>query len=147
LGYTYYDYPNANDNSDVGEVWFSLTFKELPLDLSFNTLFAYDFKITSLGPDEGWYYSFGLSKNFPLPKSFLFQEGQTLNLGINCWGNDGVAGLKPTFVYATEFSLSTTYNLNKIGISPSINYVLNYEEEINQGEDEFWVGIEFGCSF
>jgi len=50
FGYTYYDYPNTNDNSDIGEIWFSLNFKKLPLNVSFNTFFAYDFKITSSGP-------------------------------------------------------------------------------------------------
>lgn len=150
FGYTYYDYSNADKYSDVYEPWVSFTLNRiphLPLDISFNIFAGYDFAAASGGPDEGWYYSWGFSIDLPLPKSLVAQKDQFLSLDITNWGEDGVADLKPSFVYATEFSLSTTYTFKYFSISPSINYTLNHKDEINSGDDEVWVGLSFEYTF
>jgi hypothetical protein len=149
LGYTYYDYPKADKDSDIQEPWVSLTISNLPnlSLLSINLFAGYDFNVSSNGPDEGWYYSWGIGLDIPLPECPFFQDAQTLGLSITNWGTDGAQDLKPCSLYATEISLSTTYNLGKLGITPSLNYVINHEDEINNGKEEFWVGLDLSYSF
>ncbi len=150
LGYTYYDYPKANKYSDVQEPWASFTLNKipyLPLDVSFNVFAGYDVAAASGGPEEGWYYSWGLSTDLPLPQSSFTQSGQSLSLGVTNWGEDGVAGLKPSSLYATEISLSTTYAMGKLSITPTLNYTMNYKEEINNGNEELWGGLEVSYAF
>lgn len=119
----------------------------LPIDVSMSVFAGYSFKATSDGPDEGWFFSWGFDTETPLPNICLFQEDQTLALGIVNWGNDGVADLDPNPLYATEFSASTSYALGKFSITPNINYALNYDEDINDGNDEFWGGVELSYAF
>lgn len=149
-GFTYFDFPNANKLYDVMEPWFSLTLKKIPvipLDISMEIFGGYDFKVASGGPEEGWYYSWGLGTEVPLIKSAFFQNGQALEISITNWGNDGVAGLKPSVLYATEFSFSTTYKFRDFDVTPSLNYSLCYEDEINSGDDELWAAIDISYSF
>lgn len=149
-GYTYFDYPNTGKTADVSEPWMSVTFDKIPkfpIDVAFNIFAAYDFQAASGGPDEGWYYSWGLSTDLGLPKCAITQDGQMLSLGITNWGNDGPADLKPSALYATDFSVSTSYAFDNFTISPSLNYTANYEDEINNGDDEFWGGIEISYAF
>ncbi|MCF7892106.1 MAG: hypothetical protein K9L87_03315 [Candidatus Omnitrophica bacterium] len=150
LGYTYFDFPNASSDSDVQEPWISLSLAKIPglgIDISFDLFAGYDFKAASGGPDEGWYYSWGLGTEIPLPHLVLFQEGQTLSLAVVNWGNDGVADLEPNSLYATELSLSTSYAFGKFSISPSFNYTINHEEKINNGDEEVWGGVEVSYAF
>ena len=150
LGYTYYDYPKANKYSDIQEPWVSFTFNKipyLPLDVSFNIFAGYDFAVSSGGPEEGWYYSWGLSTELPLPECSFTQNGQSLSLGITNWGQDGVAGLKPSSLYAAEINLSTAYTVGKFGIAPKLSYTINYEEGINNGNEELYGGVDVSCVF
>ncbi len=150
LGYTYFDYPKANDKSDVQEPWAAITLNKipsLPLDVSFTVFAGYDYEVTSSGPEEGWYYSWGFDTELLLPKVVIFQDGQSLAVGITNWGNDGVAGLKPSSFYATEIGLSTSYAFKSFSVTPSINYTINYEDEINSGEDEIWTGMDISYIF
>ncbi len=150
LGYTYYDYPKANKYSDVQEPWVSFTLNRipyLPLDVSFNVFAGYDFSAASGGPEEGWYYSWGLSTELPLPESSLTQKGQSLSLGITNWGEDGVGGLKPSSLYAVEISISTSYSAGKFSITPTLDYTINCEDKINNGDDELWGGLEISYTF
>jgi len=150
FGFTYFDFPNTGSTADVSEPWLSLTFNKIPLlpiDISANVFAGYDFQAKSGGPDEGWYYSFGFGTEIPLIDSLVTQEGQALSLSMINWGNDGVADLKPSFVYATDYSISTSYNLGSLSISPSINYIVNYEDQINSGDCEFLTGLGFSYAF
>jgi hypothetical protein len=150
FGYTYFDFPNANSQSDVQESWISVAlneFPELPIAVSVVLFAGYDFKATSNGPDEGWYYSWGLNTELSLPKLLFLQEEQTISLEIVNWGNDGVANLKSESLYATEFSVSTSYSFDAFEVTPSLNYTINYEDEINNGDEEFWSGIQISYAF
>ncbi len=149
-GYTYFDYPNSGSASDVSELWISATLNELPflpIEVSLSGFIGYDLQAKSGGPDEGIYFSWGLDTELPLPQLSLFQEGQTLALGIVNWGNDGVADLEPSSLYATEISLSTSYEFAGFNISPNLHYTINYEEQINNGDEELWGGIEVSYAF
>jgi hypothetical protein len=148
FGYTYFDFPNTASQADVQEPWISFTLSKIPIfnyEISLNLFAGYDFKTTSGGPDEGWYYSWGVSIEIPLES--ILTKKQSLILDITNWGNDGVADLKPSSLYATELSLSTSYNLGKFTITPSLHYTINYEDEINSGDEELWGGIEFSYVF
>ena len=145
-GYTYFDYPKANNNSDIQETWASLALS-LPFDTTFNLFGGYDFKVTSAGPDAGWYYSWGLGKDFPLPPIAFFQKDQTANFSVTNWGNDGPGGLKPCVLYATELDLATTYTLGKFSITPKLGYIINHKKAINNGKEEFWGSLELGYVF
>lgn len=150
VGYTYFDYPKANAKSDVQEPWTSITLNKipvLPIDVSFTVFAGYDFEAVSGGPDEGWYYSWGFNTELPLPSIAVFQNEQTLALGITNWGNDGVAGMKSSSLYATDISLATTYVFKSFSITPSVNYTINYEDEINNGEEEIWSGLDVSYAF
>ena len=149
-GYTYFDYPNSNQRADVQEPWLSVTLNRIPLlpiEISANVFAGYDFQAASGGPDEGWYYSWGFSTQVPLPKYIFTQQEQTLSLGLTNWGNDGVADLEPCGLYASEFSISTSYNFANFSITPSFNYTLNHEDQINNGDDEIWAGIAVSRAF
>ncbi|MFC1708764.1 hypothetical protein ACFL2J_01715 [Candidatus Omnitrophota bacterium] len=151
IGYTYFDFPNSGSTTDVSESWVSFTLNsiipDLPFEIAANIFAGYDFQATSGGPEEGWYYSWGFSTDLDLPESALTQEEQSLSIGVTNWGNDGVAGLEPSKLYATDISLTTSYSLGKLSISPSLNFSINHEDKINNGDDEFWTGIEFSYVF
>ena len=70
-----------------------------------------------------------------------------MTLSIINWGNDGVSDLKPSLLYATEFSLLTNYLLGGIEITPGVHYALNYEDTINSGDDELWFSITATYAF
>ncbi|MCF7908227.1 MAG: hypothetical protein K9L86_05110 [Candidatus Omnitrophica bacterium] len=149
-GYTYFDFPNTASTADVSESWLSGTLNKipfLPIDVSASFFAGYDFQAKSGGPDEGWYYSWGFDAELPLLKHSLIQEGQTLALGVVNWGNDGVADLEPSSLYATELSLSTSYALGGFSLTPSLHYTINHEEEINNGDEELWGGFEVSYGF
>jgi len=150
LGYTYFDYPNTGKTADVQEPWMSLGFGKIPglgIDITPSIFLGYDMEAASGGIDAGWYYSFGFDTELPFPQCALFKQGQTLAISVVNWGNDGVADLKPSFVYATDIGFSTTYDLGQFSVTPSFHYVLNYEDEINSGNDETWAGIEIAYAF
>ncbi len=149
-GYVYFNFPHSGRTADIQEPWLSLTLNQipiLPIAISTGIFAGYDFKVKSGGPNQGWYYAWDLGTEFALPKTSLTQEGQTLSLGAVNWGNDGVADLKSSVLYATEFSLSTGYSLVDFSITPSINYSMNHESQINNGDDEIWGGIEISRAF
>jgi len=150
-GFVYFDYPNTASTADVVEPWMSCTFNDimpaLPVEIAAKVFAGYDFQAKSGGPDEGWYYSWGLGTSILLPKCALTQEDQALSLSFTNWGNDGVANLKPSCLYATDLSVATTYAAGKISFTPSINYTMNYEDEINSGNSELWGGITIGILF
>ena len=149
-GYTYFDYPNTGSTADVSELWISAVLNKLPflpIDVSLSGFIGSDLQTKSGGPDEGIYFSWGFDTELPLPQLSLFQKGQTLALGIVNWGNDGVADLEPSSLYATELSLSTSYEFAGFSISPNLHYTINYEEQINNGDEELWGGIEVSYAF
>jgi hypothetical protein len=119
----------------------------LPLDISINVFAGYDFAVASGGPDNGWYYSWGLDTELSFPQFPLVQDGQTLVIGVVNWGNDGVADFKPSTFYATELSFSTSYTFAAFSITPNFHYTINYEDKINHGDEEFWGGIEISYGF
>lgn len=151
VGYTYFDFPNLGSSvADVHEPWISVsvdTIPFLPVDISFSTFAGYDQAAESGGPEDGWYFSYGFGYDVPLPKIRFTQEGQALSLGVTMWGTDGVAGLEPNMLYATELSASMSYSFDEISFGPSINYTINHEDKINSGDNEFWAGVEFSYSF
>lgn len=149
-GYTYFDYPNTASTVDVSEPWISATWNKLPflpIEVSFTGFIGFDLQAKSGGPDEGIYFSWGFDTELPLSELAVFQEGQTLALGIVNWGNDGPADLEPSSLYATEISLSTSYGVAGFSISPNLHYTISYEELINSGNDELWGGIEVSYAF
>jgi len=60
---------------------------------------------------------------------------------------DGVAGLNALSLYATEISLSASYSVGRFLVTPSLNYTVNYEEKINNGDEELWGGLEISYAF
>lgn len=148
-GYTYFDFPKANKDSDSNEFWGSLTFTKLPflpMPVSFNLYAAYEFRASAKGPEDGWYYTWGFGTELNLPNWKIFQKEQNLYLDVTNWGTDGIVGLKSTSLYATECSLSTSYNIFGLTVAPSFNYVFSYEDEINN-EDEIWGRIDVSYAF
>ncbi len=148
LGFTYFNFPNTSLDSDVSEPWLAID-GPLPFlaNLSFNVFAAYDFKVTSGGPDEGWYYSWGFGYSLPLDFLAVAREGQTLNFAVTNWGNDGVADLKSSLLYATELSFSTSYFLGEAALTPGFHYSINHESQINDGNDEIWGSITVSYLF
>lgn len=148
-GYNYFDFPRANNNSDLNEFWGLLQLERLPflpIPVSAALYAEYEFKATREGPENGWYYFWGLGTKLLLPRCKIFQEAQNLSLDVTNWGTDGVGGLKPSSLYATECSVATSYSFAGFSITPSFNYLFSYEDTIND-EDEAWVRIEVSYSF
>ena len=77
----------------------------------------------------------------------IFQNGQTANFSVTNWGNNGPGGLKPFALYASEFDLATAYTWGKFSITPELSYTINYKKEINNGDEEFYSGINFSYAF
>jgi hypothetical protein len=151
VGNTYYDYPNTSSTADVNEPWLSFTWNELPflpLPVSMTLFGGYDFKARFEGPEEGWYFSWGFDTELPLPAAGgIFQEGQTVALGVVNWGQDGVAGLTPSSLYSTELSASTTYAAGSFTFTPNMHYSFMHEDTINGGKNELWGGLEVSYAF
>ena len=149
LGYVYFDYPKADRYADAHRVWGSFSLLEipkLPISVSFDLFAAYEFEAHDDGPENGWYYAWGFGTELDLPKFVFTQDDQKINLNITNWGTDGVGGLKSDSLYATEFNISTDYLFNKFTITPNLNYVSSYEDEIND-ENEIWGGVEVSYTF
>ncbi|MFH1479439.1 MAG: hypothetical protein ABIG92_06695 [Candidatus Omnitrophota bacterium] len=149
-GYVYFDYPRLDQYSDINEVWGSLTWCKipyLPIDISATVLGAYEFEAASDGPENGWYYSWGFNTVLPLPDCKIFQNGQNISLGLTNWGNDGVGGLKPSRLYATDLSATTSYSFKKFTITPGFYYTINHVEQINSGDSELWGSISVSYAF
>jgi len=149
-GVTYFDFPNTTSRADVIEPWIGLTLNkipELPIYVSLILFAGYDFQGKSGGPDEGWYYSWGFETEIPFTVCPKAADDQTLVIGIVNWGHDGVGDMEPNALYATEINLSTGYEVGEYSLSPSIHYVVGYEELINAGDDEIWFGLELGRNF
>jgi len=145
-GVTYFDYPNTASTADIVEPFVSANFT-LPMELTLSTFLGYDFQAKSGGIEDTVYWAFGLSRNFALPKLPIFQDGQALTASFKNWGQYADSNNSGYFVYATDFSLSTTYNVGKVGITPMVTYTPNYQEEINSGDDEFYAGLTVGVTF
>jgi len=149
IGYNYCDFPKANRNSDFNKFLANLTLAEipnLPISISFNLYAAYQFEAAAEGSEDGWYYSWGFGTELPLSEWRIFQKEQSANIEVANWGNDGVAGSKPSSLYATECSISTDYSFWEFTITPSFNYVFSYENSINS-EDEIWGRIDVSYAF
>ena len=149
-GYVYFDFPKANKNSDYNEFWGSLTWLELPnlpILISATLFTGYEIEAAAEGPENGQYYSWGFVSELNLTQRKLFQEDQKLSLEVTNWGNDGVAGLKPSRLYATELSASTSYSLIGFSIIPAFHYSFSHEKEINSGDDEVWGSIDIRYVF
>jgi hypothetical protein len=148
-GYTYFDFPKANKDSDSNEFWGSLTLTKLPflpISVSFTLYAAYEFRASVKGPEDGWYYTWGFGTELDLPDWKIFREDQNLCLDVTNWGTDGIVGLKSSSLYATECSASTSYSFAGFTITPSFNYVFSHEDAINN-EDEIWGRIDVSYTF
>lgn len=148
-GFTHFDYVKANRYSDLHEIWMSASLFKipiLPVDVSFNVLAAYEFEAVNEGPEDGMYYSWGFSTSVPMGRCPLAQEEQTFDMAVTNWGNDGVTGLKPSALYATEITLSTSYAAGPVTITPGFMYVASHEKEINE-DDEIAGTIDISYSF
>ncbi|MBU2043771.1 MAG: hypothetical protein KJ619_00875 [Candidatus Omnitrophica bacterium] len=149
-GFTYFDYPNTSSTADVAEPWFSIVLNKipfLPIDISATVFAGYDFAAKAGGPDEGWYYSWSFATDIVLADLPFTQKDQVLSLGFTNWGNDGVADLKPSKLYATDIFLSTSYQYKGFTFTPALNYTLGHNESINSGNDEFWTSFQVAYSF
>jgi len=150
LGSTYYAYPNTVNTANISEPWGALTLNKipfLPIDVSATVFAGYDFEAHHGGADEGWYYSWSLDTEIPLSRLAFSQKDQKLDIGVINWGNDGVADLKPSTLYATEVYLLTAYTLNNFNFVPSVHYVISHEDEINNGDNEVWFSLSMGYTF
>jgi len=145
-GLTYFDYTNTHNAADAVELWAQGDFT-LPAEIVMTLFAAYDFEAKSKGPDDGLYYSWGFSREFALSESPASQPGQTITLSVTNWGTDGAYDFKPCFLYATELSVATTYKVGSFDLTPSLNYSIGYEEQINNGDEELWGGIEVKYAF
>lgn len=150
IGHTYYDFPKANDDSDNHEVWMGASLFDLPylpISVSFDIFAGYNFRSSSGGPEDGWYYSWGFATDQDLPSWEIFQKEQQLNLAVTFWGNDGVAGNEPSALYAIDFAVATDYAYQGFTITPSIQWVINNEDLINDDDYELLGRIDVSYSF
>jgi hypothetical protein len=146
LGETYYDYYNTHRFADSNENWASMTLP-LPQEFNFNLFGAYDYPVAEEGPNRGFYGSWGVSRDVPLPKTFITQTDQVLSCSIVNWGSDGPYDLKPSLLYATEFNVATCYNFDKVSVGFGIHYVVNYDKDINNGNHYLWGGLDLAYTF
>jgi hypothetical protein len=149
-GWTYYDYPNTAGTADAHEPWFGFTWLKLPMiswDTTFKIWLGYNFEPRSGGLDSGIYYSYGTDTKIPLLLTSFTQSDQTVGFSVTNWGQDGVADLRPSFLYATDLGIYTNYNFGKFMITPNVHYVVNHRETINQGTNEFVSGVNVSYSW
>ena len=151
FGYTYIDFPRLNKRSDISETWAALTVEQIPhivLPLYFSMGAMYDFAAASGGPDEGWFYYWTVGLHLPLPViAGVPLLGEYLDVSLTNWGNDGAADLPANSLYATEYALSTTYNFKGFAVTPSVNYLVSYDDGINNGNDEVWFSVKIAYNF
>jgi uncharacterized protein (TIGR02001 family) len=128
---SYPDYPNKNSTSP--EIYLGTTFPSLPLSPRLTAYY-------DLNLGDGLYLTFDLERSFTL----------------------GAQVLRPTFLvaYTTQnesfgvdpgfsdvcFGLSTDFPLQRLTLTPCLNYVIVPNETVNQ-EDEIWAGLTISYDF
>ncbi len=149
-GYVYFDYPNANSLADVNEFWGSISILAIPgleeIPLSTTIWAGYDFPVDSGGPERGWYFSLTEAVEVELPKVSEMLDAPVLGSAITIGGTDGVGGVDAELLSYIQYSLSMTIGKGNVSFGPSLHYVDNFEDTINDN-DEIWVSCDFSVGF
>lgn len=88
---------------------------------------------------EGGVHELGLAYALPVA------EKQTLDLSSTVNYHDGVFDVDPGWSHATA-SLSTTFRVAGLRVSPGVNYQWTFEDTVNE-EDEFWGQLSVARDF
>lgn len=139
VGYTHYDFPDADAYSDEAYVGLSID-----SFLSPSLTVYYDFGDTDNGGGEGTYVSLGIGHSFDLADYVALDLGAALGYNDELFieGEGFDLGLSAGFTFTLTEDLT---------VSPSVNYSLPFgdlkDEADGNQDDEFFAGISFGYSF
>lgn len=146
-GYAYYNLQDIkNTEGDL---------HHLHLTMSLPTIFKFSPYITAEKYipedksilDGGFVHRFGVKYPVTLPR---FLKKQVVDFDLSLGGHDGAFGTRPEKISSGKLSISSTFKLWKVDVTPNINFQerFGYKEE-NGGlaEDKVWFGVGFSYKF
>ncbi|MFH1753658.1 MAG: hypothetical protein ABH875_05695 [Candidatus Omnitrophota bacterium] len=136
-GYTFYTFPNLDDDDITNEIYFGISLDTL-LQPSYTAYWDFD-------QGDGWYHEWGIGHSFDL-EPITVDAGISLGLNVEQWGYD-------TSLTALNFATSATIPLDKIfnieylkyiTVAPHISYSLRLD---TQYENEVYGGVAATVAF
>lgn len=149
--YTYFTYIHLNNDIDAQEILLSLSFDQLiPLGPSYlvpGYEMAYDWAgvQSSDKVDNGFFHTFSLGYDIPVPALIPSQEEQAISLYSDLTYGDGAFETDSGFSYAT-LGVSTTFEWSGVYLTPALYYQFSFEDSVND-EDDFYAMISLGYTF
>ncbi len=151
LGYTYFSYPKTGSDFDAQETALSVSFPNLiPLGSSslvpgYAIFYDWDGVQSEDKIDNGWFQTFSLNYDFPIPTIIPDQEEQALTLYSDLTYNDGAFETDSGWSHATV-GISTTFEWKKLYFTPALYYQFTFEDSVNT-EDDLYTLLSVGFSF
>ncbi len=147
VGYAFYNcYDLSNTKGDLHAL--SIRF-DLPKihGIAPYALLEWDIPVDEEILDGGVVYKFGGMYDLVLPNSI---GSQIININLALTGHDGAYGTSPELISCGKLSLSTTFHVWKVGITPEVNFQKRLGYKVRDGgmtSDEIWYGVNFDVPF
>ncbi|MDP8242489.1 MAG: hypothetical protein P9L94_00300 [Candidatus Hinthialibacter antarcticus] len=149
--YTYFSFPKLNSQIDGQEIGLSFTFDQLlpigpsVLVPSYTVYYEWDGIQSEEAIDNGFYHTFALGYDVPIPALLPEQEEQAISLMADVTYGDGPYDTASGFLYATV-GASTTFEWNNFYLTPAVYYQFSFDDSVND-EDDLYTLISIGYSF
>ena len=151
LLYTYFTYPKTNRGGDAQEVGLTVSWDQLiplgPTYLvpSYSVFYDWDGVQGSGKVDDGFFHTFALTYDIPVPALIPSQEEQAISLLADITYGDGAFDTEPAWSYST-LGASTTFEWNSMYFTPALYYQFSFEDSVNN-EDDLYAMFSVGYSF
>ncbi len=151
FSYTYFIYPNINNDADAQEVLLGFSMPNLlpigesALIPSYSIYYDWAGVQSSDKIDNGWFQVWGLSYSLPVPALIPSQEEQAIDLSWDITYNDGVFGSDSCWSHST-IGVSTTFEWRNLYFTPAVNYQFSFDDSVND-EDELYALLSVGIAF
>ncbi len=153
ITYTYFAFPKASHKADLDaqEIALSTSMPNLiplgPSSLvpSYTMYYLWDGVQGETPNFDGFYHTFGLSYDIPIPALIPEQEEQAISLMWDITYNDGPFDTDSDWSYSTV-GASTTFEWNNIYFTPGVYYQIELNDMVND-EDDFYAMFSVGYAF
>lgn len=151
LLYTYFSFPKINSQADGQEIALSVSLDNLlpigpsVLVPSYTVFYEWDGVQNEDAIDNGYYHTFALGYDVPVPALLPDQEEQAISLLADVTYGDGPYETASGLLYATV-GVSTTFEWNNFYLTPAVYYQFSFEDSVND-EDDLYTLISVGYSF
>ncbi|MBZ0255055.1 hypothetical protein K8I31_03275 [bacterium] len=149
--YTYFSFPKINSQIDGQEVAFTVSLDNLlpigpsTLAPSYTVYYEWTGMQGNGAIDDGFYHTFALSYDVPVPALIPDQEEQAITLMADATYGDGAYDTTSDWQYAT-IGASTTFEWKGIYLTPAVYYQFSFDDSVNN-EDDLYTTISIGYTF